>query len=59
MVNVRVVGNVVSQMDVKESHTDLDSRADQCVLGSNALIVYDYDKPVSVVGYDPKGPVAS
>jgi len=52
---VRVVGNV--NLDVTEVNTDLDSHADQCVVGRNALIVYDYDKPVNIVGYDPNGPV--
>jgi hypothetical protein len=54
-VNVRVVGNV--NLEVTEVNTDLDSHADQCVVGRNALIVYDYDKPVNIVGYDPNGPV--
>jgi hypothetical protein len=30
----------------------LDSHANTCVLGHNALIILDYNRPVSVVGYD-------
>jgi hypothetical protein len=41
-----------------EMLTDLDSYANQCVLGNNTLAVYDYEKPVNIVGYDPKGPVS-
>jgi hypothetical protein len=29
-----------------KQNTDPDSNVDQCVLGSKALVVYDYDKPV-------------
>jgi hypothetical protein len=46
------------EVNVQESHTDLDSHADQCAVGSNALIVHDYDKPINVSGYNPNGPVA-
>jgi hypothetical protein len=38
--------------------TDLDSHANQCVLGSNTLVVYDYMKNVNIVGYNPKGLVS-
>ncbi len=31
---------------------ELDSRANTCVLGRDALIILDYQRPVSVVGYD-------
>jgi Reverse transcriptase (RNA-dependent DNA polymerase) len=43
---------------VSESQTDLDSHADQCAVGSNSLIVHDYERPINVSGYDPNGPVA-
>ena len=43
-----------SQVDIT---THLDSHADTCVVGKNALIVQDFDRPVDVCGYDPKGPV--
>jgi hypothetical protein len=44
---------------INENHTDLDSHANQCVVGDNTLIVHDYDKPVTVRGFDPNGPVSS
>jgi hypothetical protein len=44
---------------VVETRTDLDSHADQCAIGSNALVFYDFDRPINVTGYDPKGPVQS
>ena len=40
-----------------ESHSDLDSHADQCMLGDKTLVVNDFDKPVNIIGYDPKGPI--
>jgi hypothetical protein len=40
-----------------ESHTDLDSHADQCAVGDNSLIVHDYERPINVSGYDPTGPI--
>jgi hypothetical protein len=46
------IGNVI----INENTTDLDSHADQCVVGSDLLIVQDYDKPVSVHSFDPSGP---
>jgi hypothetical protein len=49
------IGNVT----LNENTTDLDLPADQCVVGSNLLIVQDYDKPVSVWGFDPSGPTNS
>ncbi len=35
-----------------ETTLELDSHADTCVLGRDALIILDYNRPVSVVGYD-------
>jgi hypothetical protein len=35
-----------------ETTLELDSHADTCVLGCDALIILDYNRPVSVVGYD-------
>ncbi len=32
---------------------ELDSHADTCVIGHDALILLDYDRPVIVEGYDP------
>jgi len=36
-----------------ETTLELDSHADTCVLGRDALILLDYDRPVVVEGYDP------
>ncbi len=38
---------------IGETTLELDSHADTCVLGRNALILLDYDRPVIVKGYDP------
>ena len=46
-------------VSVPESRTDLDSHADQCAVGRNALLVHDYERPINVTGYNPTGPVAS
>jgi len=35
-----------------ETTLELDSHADTCVLGRDALIILDYQRPVNVVGYD-------
>jgi hypothetical protein len=37
-----MVGNI--GMMLAETLTDLDSHADQCVLGNNTLVVYNYEK---------------
>jgi hypothetical protein len=40
------------------SRSEMDSHADTCVVGSEALIVYDFKRPVNVTGFDPsKGSV--
>ncbi len=36
-----------------ETTLKLDSHADTCVLGRDALILLDFDQPVCVQGYDP------
>jgi hypothetical protein len=38
--------------DVPDMRTELDSHADTCVLGRNALITHDFERPVHVTGYD-------
>ncbi len=38
---------------VGETTLELDSHADTCVLGCNALILLDYNRPVIVEGNDP------
>ena len=55
---LRVLGSIDVNV-TNETRTDLDSHADQCAVGHNALIlVHDYDRPVTVTGYDPTGPVS-
>ena len=46
-------------VSVSESRINLDSLADQCAVGRNALLVHDYERPINVMGYDPTGPVFS
>ena len=36
-----------------ESTLETDSHADTCCIGESALIIRDYDRPVTVLGYDP------
>ena len=36
-----------------ESRTELDTHADTCVVGKDCLITHEYDRLVSVTGYDP------
>ena len=38
----------------KETSLELDSLADTCCVGKDALVIYDYDRPVTVSGYDPQ-----
>jgi hypothetical protein len=38
---------------IGETTLELDSHTDTCVLGSDAFILLDYDRPVIVKGYDP------
>ena len=38
----------------KETSLELDSHADTCCVGKESLIIYDYDCPVTVSGYDPQ-----
>ncbi len=37
----------------RETTLELDSHADTCVLGRDALVILNYDRPVDVKGYDP------
>ena len=39
--------------DTSEHPTDLDSHADTCVVGQNAVIVHLLNKKVNVTGFDP------
>ena len=36
-----------------ETTLEIDNHADTCVVGKQALIIYDYERPVSVQAYDP------
>ena len=36
-----------------ERGSEIDNHADTCVVGANALITHDYQRPVSVTGFDP------
>jgi hypothetical protein len=38
---------------IGETTLELDSHADTCVLGRDALIFLDYNRPVIIEGYDP------
>ena len=38
--------------ELRETTLELDSHADTCVLGRDALIILDFQRPVSVQGYD-------
>ena len=38
----------------KETSLELDLHADTCCVGKEALVIYDYDRPVTVSGYDPQ-----
>jgi hypothetical protein len=49
----RIVNGVVYNLESNyETTLELDSHANTCVLGRDALIILDYNQPVSVVGYD-------
>jgi hypothetical protein len=49
----RNVKDVCYKLDGNDEMTlGLDSHANTCVLGRNALIILDYNRPVSIVGYD-------
>ncbi len=49
----RIVNDVRYKLDgIHETTLKLDSHANTCVLGHDALIILDYNRPVSVVGCD-------
>jgi hypothetical protein len=41
------------------NRSDLDSHADACIVGKEALLSYDFDREVTVSGYDPSGETKS
>jgi hypothetical protein len=38
--------------------SDLDSHADASMVGMETIVFQNFERPVNVSGYDPKGPVA-
>jgi hypothetical protein len=49
----RIVEEVRYTLDGNHETTlELDAHANTCVLGHDALIILDYNRPVSIVGYD-------
>ena len=36
------------------SRTELDIHSDTCVVGNNCLVIHEYERYVTVTGYDPK-----
>ena len=40
--------------NTRETSLELDLHADNCCVGKEALVIYDYDRPVTVSGYDPE-----
>lgn len=51
MIQSRRVSSLSGIMDT-ETRAELDSHADTCVVGKNALIFHDYGRPVNVMGYN-------
>ena len=51
---MRPVGISVHATDDKDASLELDFHADTFCVGKEALVIYDYDRPVAVSGYDPQ-----
>jgi hypothetical protein len=53
--SARLITDLSTKLDNPNGETtlELDSHADTCVLGRDALIIRDYNRPVEVYGYDP------
>jgi hypothetical protein len=51
----RIVIDINSILDnqLRDTTLELDSHADTCVLGRDALIILNFNRPVTVQGYDP------
>ena len=49
MRQIKTLGLIASN----ETTLEIDNHADTCVVGKQALIIYDYERPVSVQAYDP------
>ena len=42
----------ISMVNIHKDRSELDSHTDTCVIGKNALITHDFNRPVSTTGYD-------
>ena len=47
------LSSVLHTTDGELSRSEMDSHAEVCVVGSEALIVNDFERPVTISGYDP------
>ena len=47
------VKDITSKVNDFETTLELDSLANTCILGRDALSIYDYDRPVEVTGFYP------
>ena len=47
-----MVSRVNTSININETSLELDSHADTCVVGNCCLIINDFDRPVTVYGYD-------
>jgi hypothetical protein len=48
----------ISTKIIPACRSDLDSHVDASVVGMEVITFQDFERPVNVSGYDPKGPVA-
>ena len=48
-----VIGSNSTSVNVTQSRTELDSHADTCTVGKNALITHVHNRLVNVHAYDP------
>ena len=57
---IQIVNATRSQAraEAREVWSELDSHADTCVVGNNALVFQDFGRPVDVIGYDKELGVA-
>ena len=50
----RAIGSTCSQINTLK--VELDSHADRCVVGKNALVIHEHHNVVMVSGFDPLQP---
>ena len=48
-----VIGSNTTTVNISQSRTELDSHADTCTIGKNALITHVHNRNVNVHAYDP------